>query len=58
MNMFEIGDSMPLEADLQRIGEVEEPDRTTQIKKLNEIIHDDNNFDQSVGTNNNGKFTQ
>lgn len=52
MNIFEIGDSTPLEGDLQRINEVEEPERITHIEKQHYDIQDESEFDHSIETNN------
>lgn len=54
MNQFEIGESMPLEGDLQVIQETNEPEQTTNLQKYNfeQNKEEDSDLARSFGTNN------
>jgi len=59
MNMFEIGESMPMDQDLQQIPEVNEPRQTQNIKPYNyEPETPEDAFERSNGTNEENPFTK
>lgn len=63
MQMFEIGDSMPIVGDLQKIDQVKEPERTTNVQEYKQrpSFSDEEDFDRSYGTSstiNDNPFTK